>query len=467
MRKILSPSYSITVRLKIKNIPGMLGKVFTKVGMERGSIGAIDIVRASRDFMIRDITIYLESEEHAEKIIKAIKSINGVEIISYSDRTFLFHLGGKIFLQTKAPLKTRDVLSMAYTPGVARIAEAIKKDIKNVWNLTMKSRFVAIVSDGSRVLSLGNIGAFAAIPVMEGKAMIFKELADIDAFPICLDTQDPDEIINIVKNISPAFGAINLEDIESPKCFYIERKLTEMLDIPVFHDDQHATAVVTLAGLINALKITNKKNPNILICGIGAAGTAITKLLKKYGFKNIVGFDETGMITKKRSDLNEYQKEYLSLTETNLQPMSLKDALKGMDVFIGVSTGNILKPEWIKNMKRDPIVFALANPVPEVNPEEAIKYAKIVATGRSDFYNQINNALAYPGVFKGLLAIRAKKITENMKIKAALAIASTVGDELQEDYIVPSIFNKDVVERVKNAIIETGIKDGVATRIPK
>ncbi len=377
-----------------------------------------------------------------------------------------FHKGGKIEIKSKVKLDAREDLSLAYTPGVAEPCKLIAKDREKAYDYTSKWNLVAIVSDGSAVLGLGNIGAHAAIPVMEGKALLFKKFAGVDAFPVCLDTQDVDEIVNIVEKLSPVFGGINLEDISAPRCFEIEEKLKKKLDIPVFHDDQHGTAVVVLAALLNALKIVgkDKENTKITISGAGAAGIAITKLLLKYGFKNIVVCDSKGILESSREDLNWAKREIAELTNPAGLKGSLKDAVRGADVFIGVSAPLILTKEMVESMNCDAIVFAMANPVPEIMPDDArTAGARIVGTGRSDFPNQINNALAFPGIFRGTLDCRAKEINDEMKIAAAEAIASCVDEkELEEGTVVPSIFDKNLHNSVAIAVRRAATKTGVA-----
>ncbi len=464
----ISPNYSITLRLEIQNKPGMLGKITSAIGYLTGDIGAIDLVSAHPNRLIRDMTIHIRDSRHGDQIIENLKTLEGVKVLNVSDQTFLLHLGGKIEVVCKSPLKTRDDLSRAYTPGVARICEAIVKNPEDVYRLTIKKNCVAIVTDGSAVLGLGNIGPRAALPVMEGKAMLFKEFGGINAFPICLDTQDPGDIIRTVQIISTVFGGINLEDISSPRCFEIEERLQESLDIPVFHDDQHGTAVVVLAALLNALKVVQKslKEIKVVVNGTGAAGIACSKMLLSAGVKNIIGCDRQGIIYSGRKENMNPQKLWLA-EQTNPDRLTggLYDALGGADLFLGLSGPGTMKAEWIKRMARDPIIFALANPVPEVNPEEAGPYARIMATGRSDYSNQINNVLCFPGLFRGALDCRAKKITSEMKTAAAYAIASIVQeDQLSEDYIIPSIFNKTVGEKVADAVLKAAVASGVSQR---
>ena len=462
-----SPSYAATLRLQIRNKPGMLGKITSIIGRIGGDIGAVDIVSASHSALVRDITVNARDERHTREIIKKIKSLSGVRLLNYSDRTFLLHQGGKIEIRPKFSLKTRDSLSMAYTPGVARISEAIGKEKSKVWQLTIKRNCVAIVSDGTAILGLGDLGPEAALPVMEGKAMLFKEFANIDAFPICLATKDPKEIVETVQRISPVFGGINLEDISSPRCFEIEEELKKRLDIPVFHDDQHGTAIVILAALMNALKLVKKRLSKIkvVVLGVGAAGTACTKILLEAGVKNIIGCDKEGIIARRQTHGNPYRTWYAEHTNPDQIEGKLSDAIKRADVFIGLSSGGKLNAADVKKMSRDAVVFALANPTSEIAPEEAMRYARIVATGRSDYPNQINNALAFPGIFRGALDCRAKTINEPMKIAAAQALAGLVStSELSEDYIIPSIFNPRVANDVANFVKKAAIRTKVGQR---
>jgi len=431
---------------------------------------AVDMIRSSRDATVRDITVDLADETHQERLARRLSDCPGVKLLQVSDQVFLLHLGGKIETKLKVPIKNRDDLSRVYTPGVARVCLAIRDDPAKAYTLTIKRNTVAVVTDGTAVLGLGDIGPLAAMPVMEGKAMIFKQMADVDAFPICLDTKDPDEIVRIVKAIAPAFGGINLEDISSPRCFEIEERLKRELDIPVFHDDQHGTAVVMLAGLINALKIVGKKMEDlrIVVCGVGAAGVACTKILQAAGVRNIVGVTRSGAIHGGEKYDNPIYAWYAQNTNPEGRRGTLSDVIEGADVFIGVSGPGVLRPEDIQKMARDPIVFAMANPVPEIMPEEAAPYVRIMATGRSDYPNQINNALCFPGIFRGALDCRATEINEEMKLAAAHAIASIITDrELHEQYIIPSVFNRKVVEQVRLHVIRAAIETGVAKRIPR
>jgi malate dehydrogenase (oxaloacetate-decarboxylating) len=461
-------SFSVTLRVKIQNHPGKLGEITTAIGRLGGDIGAIDIVSAGKDFLIRDITVNAASEKHDEEIIRVVETIDGVEVVNISDRTFLIHLGGKIEVVSKLPLKTRADLSMAYTPGVARVCEAIHKDPEKVFNLTIKKNTVAVVTDGTAVLGLGDIGPAAAMPVMEGKCQLFKEFGGVDAFPICLSTKDPHEIVQTIKNISVAFGGINLEDISAPRCFEIEERLKEELDIPVFHDDQHGTAVVVLAALINALKITGKRMEDIklVVNGIGAAGVACSKIVMAAGVKNIVGCDTTGALYEGRKENMNWVKDwYARNTNPDHEQGTVHDIIKGADVFFGLSAPGILKVEDIKGMAKNPIVFAMANPTPEIYPEEAAGVVAVMATGRSDYPNQINNVLCFPGIFRGALNCRASRINEEMKLAAAHAIAGIIhDDELHPDYIVPSVFDKRVGEAVAARVEEAAYETHVARR---
>jgi malate dehydrogenase (oxaloacetate-decarboxylating) len=468
MHNTPSASYSLTLRVKLASRFGTLGELTTAIGRAGGDIGAIDIVSVSKDSVIRDITVNAASDKHGAEIVEAVRYIDGVEVIHVSDRTFLMHLGGKIEVVSKMPLKTRNDLSMAYTPGVARVCEAIHKDPEKAFTLTIKKNTVAIVTDGTAVLGLGDIGPAAAMPVMEGKAMLFKEFGGVDAFPICLSTKDPHEIIQTVKNISTAFGGINLEDISAPRCFEIEDRLKEELDIPVFHDDQHGTAVVVLAALINALKIVGKKMEDIrvVVNGVGAAGVACSKIVMAAGVKNIIGCDTAGALYRgRREHMNWVKDWYAQNTNPDVEKGTVHDVMRGADVFLGLSAPGTLVPDDLKKMADKPIVFAMANPIPEIMPEDAADYVAVMATGRSDYPNQINNVLCFPGIFRGALACRASRINEEMKLAAAHAIAHIIADnELHPDYIVPSVFDKRVAEAVSNDVEEAAYATRVARR---
>ena len=463
-----SASNSLTLRVKLSSRTGTLGELTTAIGRAGGDIGAIDIVSVGPDSVIRDISVNAGSAEHGEQIIKEVRDIDGVEVVNVSDRTFLMHIGGKIEVVSKAPLKTRDDLSMAYTPGVARVCEAIHRDPEKAFTLTIKKNTVAVVTDGTAVLGLGDIGPAAAMPVMEGKAMLFKEFAGVDAFPICLSTKDPDEIVQTIKNIATAFGGINLEDISAPRCFEIEDRLKEELDIPVFHDDQHGTAVVVLAALINALKIVGKEMDKIkvVVNGVGAAGVACTKIVMAAGVQNIIGCDQQGALYRgRREHMNWVKDWYAQNTNPNNEQGTIHDVIKGADVFFGLSAPGVITTGDLQKMAGKPIVFAMANPTPEIMPEDAEPYVAVMATGRSDYPNQINNVLCFPGIFRGALACRASRINEEMKVAAANAIASIITDsELHPEYIVPSVFDKRVAEAVSRAVEEAAYSTNVARR---
>jgi malate dehydrogenase (oxaloacetate-decarboxylating) len=461
-------SYSLTIRLEIDNKPGMLGKVTSAIGRAGGDIGAIDLVEVRKKTLIRDLTFKASDERHGQQVVERLKAIGGIKVVHISDRTFLMHLGGKIEIKGKIPVKTRDDLSMAYTPGVARVCMAIHHEPDKAYTLTTKGNTVAVVSDGTAVLGLGDIGPNGAAPVMEGKALIFKEFAGVDAWPICLATKDVDEIVMIVKALSPVFGGINLEDISAPRCFEIEERLQKALDIPVFHDDQHGTAVVVLAALINALKVVRKRlgDARIVITGAGASGIATAKLLMKEGARHIIGCDRAGAIYAGRTENMNSMKEWFA-KHTNPRKVrgTAGEALADADVFIGLSGPGVVSLKDIKAMNRDPIVFAMANPVPEIQPEEAGPFVRVMATGRSDYPNQINNSCCFPGFFRGMLDVRAKRVNDQMKLAAAHALASIVAKgELSEEYITPSMFDARVVPTVAAAVAEAAVKSGVARK---
>jgi malate dehydrogenase (oxaloacetate-decarboxylating) len=461
-----SPSYSITIRVEIDNRIGMFAKIAEVISREGGDLGSVDIVRVEKGKIIRDVTINAANEEHENRIVKSIKGIHGIKIIRVMDRTFSAHQGGKIEIHNRIPLKDRNDLSKVYTPGVARICMNIHENREHAYRYTIKGNSVAIITDGTAVLGLGDIGPEAAMPVMEGKAMIFKEFAGIDAFPIALKTKDPKEIINTVRNISPPFGGINLEDISAPRCFEIETKLRQMLDIPVFHDDQHGTAVVVLAALINVSRLLKKdiREFRVVISGAGAAGAANALMLSGYGLKHIIVCDSKGAIYEGRKfNMTSYKKAIAKKTNPKKVKGCLTDAIKGGDIFIGLSVPNVLTPDDVMMMSPSPVVFALANPEPEISPEEALPLVRVLATGRSDYPNQINNMLSFPGIFRGLLDVRAKGVNEEVKFAAAEAIAYTVkDDELHEDYIIPSIFDRRVVASVVHAVSTVAKKTGLA-----
>ncbi|MGH3441600.1 MAG: NAD-dependent malic enzyme [Nitriliruptorales bacterium] len=453
-----SASYSITMRLYLDaGDHRALGRATTAIGEAGGAVTAVDFVEPDSGHLVVDISANASGAEHASRIEDAVNACEGVRVHRTSDRTFLLHLGGKIEVRSRVPLKTRDDRSMAYTPGVARVCLAVAERPRDALRLTMKGNTVAIVTDGTAVLGLGDIGPAAALPVMEGKAVLFKRFAGVDAWPVCLDTKDPDEIVAIVEAMAPVYGGINLEDIAAPKCFEIEERLRASLDIPVFHDDQHGTAIVTLAALTNALRLVGKEIADIRVsmAGVGAAGVAIAKLLMAEGVGDIVASDRNGILHPGREGLDVSKQWLAENTNAEGRTGSLVDALAGADVFIGVSGPNLFEPEALKAMSSDAIVFAMANPDPEVDPEGALEYAAVVATGRSDYPNQINNVLAFPGVFRGALDARARSITEGMKVAAARAIAGVVGDEeLHPTYMIPSVFNSDVAPAVAEAVRE-------------
>ncbi|MSQ29946.1 MAG: NAD-dependent malic enzyme [Dehalococcoidia bacterium] len=455
--------YQLLLRLRMRNQAGMHGKVATLLGEHNANILDIDIADVNPDTIVRDFIILCEHEEQAQELVHAVSLIDGVEVQHASDRTFQLHRRGKIRVENKVHIRTNAELSHVYTPGVGRVSMKIHEIPDAVWSLTIKPNAVAIVTDGTAVLGLGDIGPHAAMPVMEGKSMLFKAFADIDAWPICLDTKDTEKIIEITKAISPGFGAILLEDISAPRCFEIEDRLRAELDIPVFHDDQHGTAVVVLAALMNSLKIVDKRPETLKVCvlGVGAAGVACSKIMMNFGVKNVIGFDRDGAVYKGRSNLNSVKEWFADHTNPEGFDGSIEDALRDADLFLGLSGPNLIKPEWIGRMAKDAIVFALANPVPEIMPQEIAGMARVIATGRSDFPNQINNVLCFPGLFRGALDAGALQITEEMKIVAARAIAESIPTtQLSEEYILPSVFNEDVVARVSEAVAAEAVRTG-------
>jgi malate dehydrogenase (oxaloacetate-decarboxylating) len=465
-----SAQYSLTLRLQLERRPGMLGRVAIAIGDAGGSIGEVATVEQGDFHAIRDITVDCTGADHVEQIIRAVEDLEGAHILQTTDRTFELHRGGKLFTGLKTGIKTRDDLSMAYTPGVARVCLEIETDRERAFEYTIKKNTVAVVSDGTAVLGLGDIGPEAAMPVMEGKAVLFKEFANVDAFPICLDTKDTDEIVRTVKLLAPSFGGINLEDISSPRCFEIESRLIDELDIPVFHDDQHGTAIVVLAALLNACRLTGRQLGDLraVIVGAGAAGVAVAKILTESGVGEIVPCDRFGAIHTGRGDYEDGSmntaKAWLA-ENTNPEGRSGTpgQVLEGADLFVGLSGPGIISAADVQRMNPDPFVFAMANPNPEVRPEEAAPYVRVMATGRSDYPNQINNVLAFPGIFRGALDVRATKITEEMKIAAAQGIASVVeDDELSETYIVPSVFNRAVSHAVATAVAREAERSGIA-----
>ncbi|RYJ06279.1 MAG: NAD-dependent malic enzyme [Actinomycetales bacterium] len=459
-------SYSITMRLHTAPDHGVVGAVATAIAQAGGIVTAIDVAESSHERLVVDVTCSASDADHAAQLEVAVDAVAGVEVYKTSDRTFLLHIGGKIEVTSKVPLRNRDDLSMAYTPGVGRVSQALADNPEDIPRLTVKGNSVAVVTDGSAVLGLGNIGPGAALPVMEGKAALFKRFANIDAWPICLASQDTDEIVRAVEMIAPGFGGINLEDIAAPRCFEIERRLRESLDIPVFHDDQHGTAVVTLAALENAMKLTGKYHDTvrIVVSGAGAAGVAVTRILLAAGYRDIAVLDRGGVLHRDRGDLNTSKRSLAADTaDTTGRWGSLAAVMEGADVYIGLSGGTVPE-EVVASMAEDAIIFGLANPTPEVHPDIAHKYARVVATGRSDFPNQINNVLAFPGIFRGAFDARATAITEGMKLAAAQALAAIVEDDLREDYIIPSPFDPRVGPTVAAAVAEAARRDGVARR---
>ena len=453
-------SFSLTIRFQVPNRPGMLASVTKAVSTLGGNMGQIDLIEQTRQLSLRDITIDAASTEHAETIVEAVKALPDIKVLNVYDRTFDLHRGGKISVVSRIPLRGQADLAMAYTPGVGRICTAIAEDPEKAYTLTIKQNTVAIVTDGSAVLGLGNLGPEAALPVMEGKAMLFKEFGGLDAFPICLATQDTDAIVEAVKNIAPVFGGVNLEDIAAPRCFEIEARLQRELNIPVFHDDQHGTAIVTLAALINALKLVHKTmgEVKIVINGAGAAGVAIARLLRKAGAEHIAMCDSKGILSLDRLDLTTQKQEFAVE-----RGGKLADAMKDSDIFLGVSAPGVVTPEMVRSMAKDPIVFAMANPIPEIQPELVTQDVAIMATGRSDYPNQINNVLAFPGVFRGALDCRASTFTINMYLEAAQAIASLIKpSDLNREFIIPSVFDERVATAVSAAVQQAARQDGVA-----
>ena len=461
-----SASFSLTLRVRLVDSPGSFADLARAIADAGGLLDAVDLVGVEANSKIRDVTVLATDAAHAEAIVTACRSVETAEVEAVSDRTFLLHLGGKIHMDGNIPLRTRDDLSMVYTPGVARVCQAIAEDRDAAWNLTVKRNTVAVVTDGTAVLGLGDIGPEASMPVMEGKALLFKEFGGIDAWPIALATKDVDEIVAAVAAIAPGFGGINLEDISAPRCFEIEQRLRDRLDIPVFHDDQHGTAVVTLAALLNALRVVGKQpgEAKVVIAGIGAAGAAVTDMLLAAGVQRVVGCDRQGVVHLGRGDLTPAKRRYAERTAP-AETGSADEALAGADVFIGLSGPGSVSAAAIGTMAEGAVVFAMANPTPEVMPEEITGTAAVIATGRSDYPNQINNVLAFPGIFRGALDVRASAITEPMKLAAAQAIAETVdASELSADYIIPSVFNRAVAPAVAAAVAAAAVADGVARK---
>jgi malate dehydrogenase (oxaloacetate-decarboxylating) len=462
-----SASFSATIRVRLEDRPGSFARLATAIGEAGGLLGAIDLVRVEGAAKVRDVTVEAADAAHIERIVEAVRAVDGVEVEHVSDRTFLLHLGGKLRVESKTPIRTRDDLSMAYTPGVARICRAIADDPAKVWNLTVKQNAVAVVTDGTAVLGLGDIGPEAALPVMEGKAALFKEFGGVDAWPICLATTDPDEIVAVVTAIAPVFGGVNLEDISAPRCFEIERQLRDTLDIPVFHDDQHGTAVVVLAALLNALRVVDKSisDCRVVIAGVGAAGVATTRMLQAAGVLEVIGCDRHGALYVGRPDLEGPKAAYAESTNPRRLAGTPDDVLVGADVFVGLSGPGAVSVDGIASMADGAVVFAMANPTPEIAPEEIEGLAAVVGTGRSDYPNQINNVLAFPGIFRGALDVRARDITEEMKLAAAHAIAAVVQPgELAPDYVIPSVFDRKVAPAVAHAVACAATELGIARR---
>ncbi len=468
MSRQMKIGFSTIVRIEQITALGTFANVAHAIAESGGRIGAVDVNRVGKKTVLRDISIDVQDEDHLHVVIAALRNVGGVRVINVSDRTFLAHLGGKIEVVPRMPVNNREILSRVYTPGVARVSLAIAEDPSKAYALTVKRNMVAIVSDGTAVLGLGDVGPYAALPVMEGKAMLFKSFAGVDAFPICLDTKSVDEIVETVVRIAPVFGGVNLEDISSPRCFEIERRLEERLDIPVMHDDQHGTAIVILAALLNALKVVGKElsQVRIVVNGIGAAGGACAKILLSAGAADVIGVDRDGALVAGRAYPENEMWQWLADNgnkERRSGPLSA--VLKGADVFIGLSRPDVLTVDDLKSMAKDPIVFAMANPLPEIAPDLAEPYVAVLATGRSDYPNQVNNLLSFPGVFRGALDARARRINEPMKLAAAAAIAGVIGtDELSSEYIVPSVFDARVVEAVAKAVSGAAVESGVARK---
>ncbi len=462
-----SAQHSVTIRAEIDTAQrGLFGKLATAIGDVGGSVGTVDIVDHGPRSLIREIVVNASDQDHANTIVATVNAVDGVTVVDSYDRTFRMHRGGKIEMASRVPLETRDDLSIAYMPGVARVSKAIAHDPSRASELTLKSNMVAVITNGTAVLGLGDIGAAAGMPVMEGKSMLFKEFGDVDSYPICIDSKDADVLVETIAAIAPAWGGINLEDIAAPVCFEVEDRLKEMLDIPVFHDDQHGTAIVVLAALINACKITGHKISDLkVVCnGIGASGVACSKILMNAGVKNIIGCDSRGAIYKGRTENMNFMKDWYA-ENTNPEGIQggLTEAIEGAHLFLGLSGPDTFKLDQLKRMARDPIVFAMANPVPEIMPEIAGPHVSVMATGRSDYPNQINNVLAFPGIFRGALDCHATMITEGMKVAAAVAIAGVVSeDQLNPDYIIPSVFNRDVAPAVAEAVKQVAQDEGVA-----
>ncbi|GAB49910.1 NAD-dependent malic enzyme [Mobilicoccus pelagius] len=461
--KTPSPAYSIRIRVRLADRPGALGRLAVAIGEAGGNINALEGFTVRTAYLEEDVIVYCANVDHQQEVLRAVEALDGVEIIEWEDRTHALHEGGKIQVTSDIKVDSMNVLAMAYSPGVARVCTTIAEDPIKSFDYTIRQNTVAVVSDGTAVLGLGDIGPEAAMPVMEGKAQLFKRFGGVDAFPICLDTKDPDEIVSIVTALAPTFGGINLEDISAPRAFEIEERLTEALDIPVFHDDQHGTAIVTVAGLENALKIVGKKHEDlkVVVAGVGAAGVAVSKMLLNAGVTNLIGVDRHGAVHTGRDDLNSSKQWFAENTNPELLAGTITEVIEDADVFLGLAGPDLLTVEDVRSMASEPIVFAMANPDPEIRPELIKDIAAVIATGRSDFPNQINNVLAFPGIFRGALDARATTITENMKLAAARAIAGVVGDDLHPQFIVPTAFDHRVAPAVAEAVRAAAVEDGV------
>ena len=455
--------YQLLMMVRIANSPGKLGMLTTTIGECGADIGAIDIYEAGPDHMVRELRVFCRDAVHAREVVDRVDALDGVEVQRASDRTFQLHRGGKIEIANKVHIRTNAELSHVYTPGVARVSMMVHDEPDSVWALTARRNTVAVVTDGTAVLGLGDIGPEAAMPVMEGKCMLFKSFGAIDAWPLCLDTKDPDRIVDIVEAIAPGFGGILLEDISAPRCFDIEERLVEKLDIPVFHDDQHGTAVVVLAALINSLKIVGKKPEDLklVVLGVGASGIACARIMLNYGVRDIIGFDRTGAVYPGRENLNPAKEWFAEHTNPDGFSGDLTQAMRGADMFLGLSGPRMLSPEQVGSMAEDAIVLALSNPEPEIMPELIQGKARVIATGRSDYPNQVNNVLCFPGLFRGAFDAGAKRITEEMKLVAAHAIAEVIpDDQINEDYILPSVFNEAVARKVAEAVAAEARRTG-------
>ena len=456
----------LTLRVSLQRVPGTLGKLTSALGAAGGLLDAIDIIEHQPHSIVRQIQVETRGEAHGLEVVAAARAVEGVQLLSVSDRVFDRHIGGKIEVTPKFAVLTRDDLSMAYTPGVGRVCTAIAETPELVWDYTIKSNSVAVLTDGTAVLGLGDIGPEAAMPVMEGKAMLFKQLANVDAYPVCVRTSGVEELVAIGKAIAPGFGGINLEDVAAPVCFEVERRLQDELDIPVFHDDQHGTAIVSLAALYGAAEVVGKKleDLNVVFLGMGAAGVACVKLWQYAGVGNFIGVDRKGIVSKDRTDLNPEKRSIAETTNSEDRRGGLKEALVGADVLVGVSGPGLVKPEWVATMAKNAIVFAMANPIPEIMPEEMPDNVAVVATGRSDYANQINNVLVFPGLFRGLLDSRARSVDMSMKVAASRALADIVAEDgASRDYIIPSIFDARVVPAVSRAVQDAAAAAGLVT----